>query len=467
MKKVNLVYEYDSPAGPILPSINKEDMPDLFLSILNNVDTLDNQLVKANKVDYRGVEYHYSHLLNLFSEYIGKYTHNPKKIIIDYLHISEVENKHDVVNVLMIQSCHFYTIEREISKGFLDLNFLSKESIKLLKECNNFYLWIVDDKEGSYEFSPEFSTNILNFIKKHDIKSNKIIFSNCNNFISEKIKYIKSFPINPYILQGTLDENIDMHGNTKSAPTIVDVYNISDRIRPLKFLSYNRNSSRLHRLLLVSKLYKDDILENSKVSLYENEYFDDIEIQNLFYTYEGLDFTYVDVVWMKKTLTEIYPLHLDFNNQQLAAQSDNFLSEKTHYLDTYFSLVTETSISNEWCFITEKCIRPMIGLHPFIVFGNPHTLKILKNYGFKTFDKIIDESYDNEFDSKKRFEMAYSEVKKLNNISKEELHEKYYSILDILTHNKDLVKKLAFEDAVVEDMLVNLKNCINSELKVI
>ena len=109
----------------------------------------------------------------------------------------------------------------------------------------------------------------------------------------------------------------------------------------------------------------------------------------------------------------------------------------------------------------------MIGLHPFIVFGNPHTLKILKNYGFKTFDKIIDESYDNEFDSKKRFEMAYSEVKKLNNISKEELHEKYYSILDILTHNKDLVKKLAFEDAVVEDMLVNLKNCINSELKVI
>lgn len=463
MRKINLVYEYDSPIGHILPSLNKEDMPELFLSILNDFDTLENQLLKANKVNYNGVESHYSHLLNLFSEYIHKYTHNPKKTILDYIHLQDVEDKNDELNILMIQSCHFYTIEREISNGYLDLNFLSKHSIKLLQEYNNFYLWIVDDKEGSYDFEPQFKQNILDFVSKNKIKQNKIIFSNCNNFIDKKIKYIKTFPVNPYILQGSLDENIDMNGYTKTAPTIQDIYNISDRIRPLKFLSYNRNSSRLHRLLLVSRLYKDDILEHSKVSLYENDYFNDTENPNLFYSFEGLEFGYVDLIWMKKTLEEIYPLHLDFDNQQTAAQSDNFLSEKTHYLDTYFSLVAETSISNEWCFVTEKCIRPMIGLHPFIVFGNPNTLKILKEFGFKTFSSIIDESYDNEFDTKKRFEMAYGEVKKLNNLSKEELHEKYYSIVDILNHNKELVKKFALNDAVVEDMLLKLEKCINTE----
>jgi hypothetical protein len=434
-------------------------MPELFLSILNNFDTLENQLTKANKVDYKGVDSHYSHLLNLFSHYMQKYTHNPEKTILDYVHLTDVEDKEDELYVLMVQSCHFYTIEQEISKNYLNLDFLSKMSINSLKENKNFFLWIVDDKEGSYEFQPEFEINILNFINKNNIDSNKIIFSNCNNFINKKINYIKTFPVNPYILQGSLDENIDSNGYIKTAPTLKDVYNISDRLRPLKFLSYNRNSSRLHRLLLVSKLYKDDILENSKVSLYENEYFNDINRDDLFYTFEGLSFSYVDIVWMKKTLKEIYPLHLDFNNQQTAAQSDNFLSEKNHYLDTYFSLVTETSINNEYCFITEKCIRPMIGLHPFIVFGNPHTLKVLKQFGFKTFDKIIDESYDEEFDTTKRFEMAYNEVKKLNNILKEELHEKYYSILNILNHNKQQIQKFAFTDSVVEDMLLNLQTC--------
>jgi hypothetical protein len=371
-----------------------------------------------------------------------------------------VQDKEDELYFLMIQSCHFYTIEREISKNYLNLDSLSSFTIKMLKENKNFFLWIVDDKEGSYEFTTEFSDNILSFLTKHNIDSNKIIFSNCNNFISKKIDFIKSFPVNPYILQGSLDTNIDFNGYTKTAPTIEDVYNLSDRLRPLKFLSYNRNSSRLHRLLLVSRLYKDDIIENCKVSLYENEYFNDISRDDLFYTFEGLTFTYVDLAWMKKTLKEIYPLHLDFDNQQTTAQSDNFLSEKSHYLDTYFSLVTETSISNEWCFVTEKCIRPMIGMHPFIVFGNPHTLKVLKEFGFKTFNKIIDESYDDEFDTNKRFEMAYDEVKKLNNLPKEELHGLYYSIIDILNHNKNLVKKLALTDAVVEDMLINLQTCI-------
>ena len=70
-------------------------------------------------------------------------------------------------------------------------------------------------------------------------------------------------------------------------------------------------------------------------------------------------------------------------------QSDNYLSNNQHYLDTYFSIVNETSISNEYCFITEKCIRPMLNYIHFL-FWKSHTLKTLKEFGFKTFDKFID-----------------------------------------------------------------------------
>lgn len=463
IERINLVYEYESPLGPIFPSLDRKDMPEAFLSILNNFESLDNQILKANKINYNGVESHYSHLMNLLKAYKEKYKHNPEKVRLEYVHVDDIEEKENELNFLMIQSCHFYTIENEISNKFLDLSFLSQRTLEYLRKSKNFYLWIVDDKEGSYGFEPNFSKNILDFIKNNNIGREKIIFSNCNNFIDTTITYINSFPINPYILQGSLDVNLDSNGNEKTAPTLVDVNNIKNDIRPLKFLCYNRNSSRLHRLLLVSKLLKDDILEDSLVSLYENEYFNDINKETLFYDFEGLSFSHIDITWMKKVLTDIYPLQLDFDDQQKAAQSDNFLSEKTHYLKTYFSLVTETSISNEWSFITEKCIRPMIGLHPFIVFGNPLTLDILKKHGFKTFDTIIDESYDSEFDTNKRFEMAYEEVTKLNKLSKEELHEKYYSILDILEHNKNLIRKFAHNDSVIENTIENLIKCVSSE----
>ena len=434
-------------------------MPELFLSLLNDIDSIDNHMLKVNTTNYNGIESQYSHFSNLISAYKQKYVHTPEKTKIDYKHICDIEDKEDELNIFMIQSCHFYTIEREISNNYLDLNFISKQTISLLKELKNFFIWIVDDKEGSYDFEPDFKKNILKFLDSNKINRNKFIFSNCNNFIGKKINYVKSFPINPYVLQGTLDENIDCNGNTKTAPTISDIESQKEKIRPYKFLCYNRNSSRLHRLLLVSKLLKDDILDNCIVSLYENEYFNDIDRPDLFYSFEGLEFSYVDITWMKKILKEKYPLRLDFDNQQLAEQSDNFLSEASHYLDSYFSLVTETSISNDWCFITEKCIRPMVGMQPFIVFGNPHTLKTLKQFGFKTFDKIIDESYDNEFDTNLRFELAYTQVKRLNNMSTEELHKTYYSIIDILEHNKKLIKKLAHSDGVIEDTITKLIQC--------
>ena len=40
----------------------------------------------------------------------------------------------------------------------------------------------------------------------------------------------------------------------------------------------------------------------------------------------------------------------------------------------------------------------MYTANPFIIFGNPGTLAKLKKYGYKTFDKFWDESYDEDVD---------------------------------------------------------------------
>jgi hypothetical protein len=68
--------------------------------------------------------------------------------------------------------------------------------------------------------------------------------------------------------------------------------------------------------------------------------------------------------------------------------------EPTAYTDTYFSLVTETVYSNANSFRTEKIAKPLAMGHPFIVAANPGYYRDLRNLGFRTFDHLIDESFD-------------------------------------------------------------------------
>jgi hypothetical protein len=70
---------------------------------------------------------------------------------------------------------------------------------------------------------------------------------------------------------------------------------------------------------------------------------------------------------------------------------------------TFCNVVTETQTTEDLIFFSEKIIKPIFALQPFIIFGNRHSLKKLKEYGFKTFDKWWDESYD-ELKYQNRFE---------------------------------------------------------------
>ena len=62
-------------------------------------------------------------------------------------------------------------------------------------------------------------------------------------------------------------------------------------------------------------------------------------------------------------------------------------------------------------------------------------LKQLRNWGFQTFQPLIDESYDKELDKDKRFDMVISQIIKLCEMPIEEIHEWYWSIEDRLKHN--------------------------------
>ena len=75
------------------------------------------------------------------------------------------------------------------------------------------------------------------------------------------------------------------------------------------------------------------------------------------------------------------------------------------YIDTYFSLVTETVCSeSDISFRTEKIAKPLAMGHPFIVAANRGFYRDLRDLGFKTFGSVIDESFDLIDDAQSRMD---------------------------------------------------------------
>lgn len=98
-------------------------------------------------------------------------------------------------------------------------------------------------------------------------------------------------------------------------------------------------------------------------------------------------------------------------------------------------LVTETVFYDSKLHLTEKIFKPIVARRPFILIAAPGNLKYLKKYGFKSFDKWIDESYDEEFDHDKRIEKIISVVIHLCGLTQFELEKMYTEMQEILEYN--------------------------------
>jgi hypothetical protein len=83
------------------------------------------------------------------------------------------------------------------------------------------------------------------------------------------------------------------------------------------------------------------------------------------------------------------------------------------YLDTYFSLITETVFEYPWSFRTEKLWKPIAIGHPFIVASNSGYYKDLHKLGFRTFGHLIDESFDQIDNNQDRLERIAQVVEDL------------------------------------------------------
>jgi len=106
------------------------------------------------------------------------------------------------------------------------------------------------------------------------------------------------------------------------------------------------------------------------------------------------------------------------------------------YNQTAYSLVCETNFDNQFVFLTEKTVKPILARRLFITLGNQYHLAALRRLGFRTFDGIIDESYDTMELYNERHLAALEQLKWLCKQDQAEILEKVREIVD---HNYNLM----------------------------
>jgi hypothetical protein len=103
--------------------------------------------------------------------------------------------------------------------------------------------------------------------------------------------------------------------------------------------------------------------------------------------------------------------------------------------DSLVYVPTETVYFGRRQHLTEKTFKAIALEMPFVLVAPTGSLAYLREYGFKTFDGIFDESYDEEADDIRRVERVTKLLKELNDLSVTERQQLHRACLPIVEHN--------------------------------
>ena len=208
------------------------------------------------------------------------------------------------------------------------------------------------------------------------------------------------------------------------------------------FLMFNRRwGSQSQRSLMLCYLYKNNLIDDGYIS------FSKTEIDN------GGTFTshvknFTERLTIENTITDDdliqieskLPLTLDSTDLTLNLMYDEFESTRHFYEDSLVHLVSETNFFTRIVHLTEKSYKPIMYKQPFIMMGACGSLKALREQGFRTFDTLWDESYDNETSDTARFFMVLELIQKICAMSPYKKLEISKACKEIVDYNYDVLK---------------------------
>jgi hypothetical protein len=191
--------------------------------------------------------------------------------------------------------------------------------------------------------------------------------------------------------------------------------------RPKRFVSLNL-TVRTSKLLFLLALIRDGLWDQGHVSFGGFEHLDAAkgrsveEMRARLLAVDGFEDLSVELAPYLPVLEAKGPMLFGFVRRRPAG----FLRKPTEaqllaeFDGSWFSATTETEMSaGAVDRITEKSLKALMNFQPQVILGNAGALARLAGLGFQGFSDWIDEAYDREPDPRRRFDMAYGEIRRL------------------------------------------------------
>jgi len=213
-----------------------------------------------------------------------------------------------------------------------------------------------------------------------------------------------------------------------SEPVVVD--------KTHKFCCLNAKDL-VHRRFVFSQLYNSGLTAAGVASYRCTNWGVDFD-PDYFYFFKGQGFTDAQLEEIKTSCDSVVaalPVVIDNHNVVNNLSRDIFTN-------SYINITNETDYINvpHWfnqAFVTEKTFNAIANNQMFIVVGHANSLETIRDMGYKTFDGVINESYDTMVNNGDRLMAVRDEILRFLNRPMSEIRNDYLRVQDIITHNRD------------------------------
>jgi hypothetical protein len=357
-----------------------------------------------------------------FEKYWGNKLHTFETNTLDYFYLN---------NIKFIYPITLYSTDLFIKYKTMELSDILLKCIKN-KKAKIIFFYTTEGDWGSQQFHFNW---INDLIDKYNLNNDDILVITTN--LKAKDNYIDNkFNIIPYNFFADDLEFLKLKKTDKYSLKAFEEHYI-------KYIKNNRNNKkkkhflcfngipRLNRLLIFGSIKSNLKLNNTTILSLRNT---QSENPNEFYEEVIKHSDNKKIIDFFKTYNSTINYSYDTNNWDKIYSWGNFLNMDVH-TNSFINIVTETMWNKESIFFTEKIYKPIYMCQPFILFGNPNSLKKLKEYGFKTFDKWWDESYDNEFDLNIRLEKITKILEEIASWDFDKCFDITNQMEEVLVHN--------------------------------